>query len=133
MALCNSRVQCLDEVLGRAKDRPALRRRDHAFDHRGVAQANRTPWADAGICPRLASEEAGLGFLSVRQEAYEIGVSIPLNHDPRLEALCAIVRSPEYRRLLADLPGYDTGKTGEPRSIGTRSKAAQPTGLPPGH
>ena len=35
-------------------------------DHRGVADAIRAHWADAGVCLRLTSEEAGLAFLSVR-------------------------------------------------------------------
>ena len=33
-----------------------------ASDHRGVAEAVRNGWADAGVCLRLVSEEAGLGF-----------------------------------------------------------------------
>jgi hypothetical protein len=41
-------------------------------------------------------------------------------HDPRLVALCEVVRSTEYRRMLGELPGYDTSRTGELRSIGTQ-------------
>ena len=46
------------------------RRRPHrALDHRGVAEAIRAGWADAGICLRLTSDEANLSFLSVRRES----------------------------------------------------------------
>lgn len=104
-------------MLGRAKEHHPAGRRHQAHDHRGVAQAIRGRWADAGICLRLTSEEAGLGFLSVRREAYEIVFSSSIKHDPRLVALCEVVRSAEYRRILGELPGYDTARTGELRPI----------------
>ena len=34
-------------------------------------------------------------------------------NDPRVQALIETVRSSEYRRILQDLPGYDTRKSGE--------------------
>ena len=57
--------QCLDELLGGRRAIP----RCVASDHRGVAEAVRSGWADAGVCLRLVVEEAGLEFLGVRQEA----------------------------------------------------------------
>jgi molybdate-binding protein/transcriptional regulator with XRE-family HTH domain len=111
--------QCLDEVIGRrdpdrgGTPRPQLRRAPRAHDHRGVADAIRGDGADAGICLRLTSEEAGLSFLSVRQEAYEFCLPDALLQDPRTAALLRVVRSAAYRRLLADLPGYDSSRTGE--------------------
>jgi molybdate-binding protein/DNA-binding XRE family transcriptional regulator len=57
--------QCLDELLGGRRVVP----RCVASDHRGVAEAVRSGWADAGVCLRLVVEEAGLEFLGVRQEA----------------------------------------------------------------
>jgi len=99
--------RCLDELLG---DRRPPRRLAH--DHRGVAQAVRDGWADAGVCLRLAGEEAGLDVLSVRSEAYDYCVPEALRQDPRVAALIRVVRSPAYRRLLAALPGYDASATG---------------------
>src|SRR5262249_62398403 len=83
-----------------------------AYAPRGVAGAVRAGWADAGICLRLAGEEAGLGFLPVRREAYDLCFPAPMADDPRLRALVAAVRSPAYRRLLGELPGYDSAATG---------------------
>jgi molybdate-binding protein len=100
--------QCLDEVL---HDRPAPRQ--IARDHRGVADAIRNGWADAGICLRLVAEEAGLRFLNVRQESYDLVYRTELATEPRLRALVAVIRSPQFRRLLSELPGYDTTATGE--------------------
>ncbi len=110
--------QCLDEILQGSGVRQPSGRSPRALDHRGVADAIRAATADAGICLRLASEEAGLGFLSVRREAYEICLPDPLLADPRGRALLQVVRSPAYRRLLADLPGYDAAKTGDLRPVG---------------
>jgi molybdate-binding protein/DNA-binding XRE family transcriptional regulator len=100
--------QCLDELL---HDRPAPRRL--ARDHRGVAEAVRCGWADAGVCVRLVSEEAGLRFLSVCEEAYDLCFPASLESDPRVRALVKVIRSTSYRRLLGQLPGYDTSDTGE--------------------
>lgn len=93
--------QCLEEVLG-SKQAP----RHIARDHRGVAEAVRGGWADAGICLRLVGEEAALRFLPVRQEAYDLCFAADQEHDPRIRALLSAVRSARYRSQLDDLPGY---------------------------
>jgi molybdate-binding protein/transcriptional regulator with XRE-family HTH domain len=104
--------QCLDELLGTR--RPPRRM---ASDHRGVAEAIRSGWADLGVCLRLASEEAGLEFLSIRREAYDLCFPQALKSDPRLKALIDTVRSPSYRRLLGALPGYDCADSGRLQHI----------------
>ena len=109
--------QCLDEILEGKEARQPRGRPTRALDHRGVAEAVRAENADAGICLRLTSEEAGLRFLSVRHEAYEICLTDSFLADPRGRALLQVVRSLAYRRLLADLPGYDSSNTGDLRPL----------------
>jgi len=104
--------QCQDELLG---DRPPPRR--SASDHRGVAEAIRSGWADLGVCLRLAAAEAGLNFLSLRREAYDLCFPATLEHDPRIQALIAAVQAPTYRQAIAELPGYDRAATGELRRV----------------
>ncbi len=104
--------QCLDELFG---DRRPPRRL--ASSHRGVAEAVRCGWADAGVCLRLVSEEAGLDFLRVREEAYDICFPERWEGDPRIQALLRVVRSASYRRALDDLPGYRSAETGEEHRI----------------
>jgi molybdate-binding protein/transcriptional regulator with XRE-family HTH domain len=99
--------QCLDEILTGHRQFRHL-----ASDHRGVAEAVRGGWADAGVCLRLVSEEAGLDYLSVRQEAYDLCFPTRWESDPRLKALVQAVRSPIYRKSLEELPGYDSNAAG---------------------
>jgi molybdate-binding protein/transcriptional regulator with XRE-family HTH domain len=100
--------QCLDELLsGR---RPPRRL---ASDHRSVAEAVRHGWADVGVCLRLVSEEAGLDFLGVRDEAYDLCFPEAWEGDRRIQALVAVLRSTAYRRALGELPGYNSAETGE--------------------
>jgi molybdate-binding protein len=104
--------QCLDELLeGRSPPRRL------ASDHRGVAEAVRSGWADAGVCLRLVGEEAGLGFLPVRREDYDLCIHESSAGDHRVQALLQTLRSPSYRRAVGELPGYDSRKTGELRDV----------------
>jgi putative molybdopterin biosynthesis protein len=99
--------QCLDRLL---ENRPAPRRL--ARNHRGVAEAVHSGWADAGVCVQLTSAEAGLAFFPVQEEAYDLCIPSELVDDPRIQSLLQVVRSVEYRQLLGQLPGYDTAETG---------------------
>lgn len=94
--------QCLDEILGSRRRLPLVAR-----DHRGVVEAVRAGWADAGVCLRLVGEEAGLKFHSVRREAYDLCFSTVMADDPRIKALLAVLRLSDYRRQFEDLPGYE--------------------------
>jgi molybdate-binding protein/DNA-binding XRE family transcriptional regulator len=108
---------CLNELIGTSLGRKSRQPLPEARSHRGVADAIRGDWADAGVCLKLASEELGLSFLSVRREPYEICFADSAADDPRLVALANVVRSSNYRRLLSELPGYEVSKTGELRHL----------------
>ena len=77
-------------------------------------------WADAGVCVRLVSEEAGLRFLSVRIENYDLSFLKSVESDPRIKALVRVVRSTTYRRLLGELPGYNVADAGILESTSAR-------------
>lgn len=99
--------QCLDRVL---ENRPSPSR--IARNHQGVTEAILSGWADAGICVQLAASEAGLNFLPVQREAYDLCYRADFADDRRLKGLLATLRSKTYRQLLASLPGYETAETG---------------------
>lgn len=99
--------RCLDQLLaGRAAPRRLAR------DHRGVAEAVRSGWADAGVCLQLTSAEAGLAFLPVQEEAYDLCIPNRFLEDPRIRSLLNVVRSARYRQMLSNLPGYNSRHTG---------------------
>jgi putative molybdopterin biosynthesis protein len=98
---------CLDQILP-----PRLSPRYMARDHRGVAEAVRSGWADAGVCIQLASAEAGLSFLPVQEEDFDVCFPIAFSDDRRLKAFLNVVRSTAYRNLIGELPGYDVSETG---------------------
>lgn len=104
--------QCLDEVLG---DRQPPRHLAHS--HRGVAEAIRAGYADAGVCVQLVSEQAGLTFLGIRTEPHDLCVPTTELDDPKIQALIEVVQSQSYRRLMAELPGYTSQDAGAIRAV----------------
>jgi molybdate-binding protein/DNA-binding XRE family transcriptional regulator len=104
--------QCLDELFGRP-----VTHRHLAKHHRGVVEAISSEWADAGICVQLASAEAGLDFIPIQEEAFDLCIPTEFLDDPRVQGLLAVVRSHTFRTTLASLPGYNTVTTGELREL----------------
>ncbi|MBA4029394.1 MAG: XRE family transcriptional regulator [Planctomyces sp.] len=99
--------RCLDRLFdGRTTPRRQAR------NHRGVAEAIQSGWADAGVCVRLASAEAGLDFLPLEREAYDVCIPEALVHDRRVKAFIQVVKSASYRKIMSALPGYDMKETG---------------------
>ena len=98
--------ECLDELCKRASGRIVP-------SHAAVADAVRGGWADAGVCVQLSAENAGLNFVPVRKEAVDFCFPSALRHDARIQALLRLLRSRPYRRMIAELPGYETRETGE--------------------
>lgn len=86
-----------------------------ARHHREVSGAIRSGWADAGVCVQVAAAEAGLDFISLGTEAYDLVLPADFEDDLRFRSLVEVVRSRPYRRLLGELPGYDVGATGSLR------------------
>jgi len=100
--------ECLDELSG-GRD---LRGRA-VSGHGAVAEAVRSGWADAGVCVKLCADEAGLNFLPVRTELLDLCFPKAMEWEPRLLALVRLLRSASHRRLIGELPGYDTRHMGE--------------------
>ncbi len=103
----------LDRLLG-ARSR---RFRHEVRDHRAVALAIRSGYAQAGIAVRLAAEEAGLDFVTLQQEDYELCYRNDLRGDEPLAALRKALKRAELRRLTRDLPGLEVARMGEERSV----------------
>jgi molybdate-binding protein/transcriptional regulator with XRE-family HTH domain len=103
----------LDRLLGARR----ARFRHEARDHRAVTLAIRAGYAQAGITVKLAAEEAGLNFVALQQEDYELCYREELRDTEPLIALRAALERTELRRLTRDLPGLDVARMGEERSV----------------
>jgi len=68
--------------------------------------------ADAGICTRRSAEAAGLAFLPLGTDSYELVMNAGSGEDPRMEELEEEIRSDAYKGRLSAAGGYDTGNTG---------------------
>ena len=86
--------------------------RNIAQNHWEVAMAVSQGWVDAGVCHRLTAEQAGLEFLQVSQEAFDLCYPVHLENDPRIRALRKVVQSAGYRKCLAGFRGIDTRTSG---------------------
>lgn len=86
-------------------------------DHRAVAATVSSGWAEAGVCVRPAAAEAHLGFIPLHRESYELCVAEAQMEDPRITALMTTLQSKSYRQLIADVPGCESGHTGDVRSV----------------
>ena len=80
--------------------------------HIAVALAVKSGEADAGMCVYSAARALGLPFVPVAQERYELAFRKEYADDPRLTALITAVHSPEFKKILNNLGGYDTKETG---------------------
>lgn len=100
--------ECLDRLSG-----PRRLPGRVVSSHTAVAQAVRASWADAGVCIKLAAEEAGVNFIPVRTELLDFCFPAALAREARVLALVRLLRSRAHRQLISELPGYDARETGE--------------------
>lgn len=104
--------RCQDKVLENRQAPEQI-----AADHREVATAVRSGWVDAGVCHRLVAEQAGLDFLQVSKEAFDLCYPNQLVNDPRIKALKKVICSQQYRKCLEHLRGYEVHTTGEEETL----------------
>jgi molybdate-binding protein/DNA-binding XRE family transcriptional regulator len=91
---------------------------DHVVTgHRAVAATVSSGWAEAGVCVKPVAADAGLRFMSLQQEAYELCVADALTDDPRVVALIETLQSLGYRHQIEGTPGCTARETGHVRSV----------------
>ncbi|GMU93233.1 MAG: hypothetical protein AMXMBFR4_22910 [Candidatus Hydrogenedentota bacterium] len=88
-----------------------------ARDHHEVVAAIASGVAQAGIAIRWVAEEAGLDFLSVQEEPYDLCFHESLADSPALRELTAVIQGNAYRSQIASLPGYHADTTGLLRRV----------------
>lgn len=80
--------------------------------HLGVAATVAEGRADVGIGIRAAAEAAGLDFLPLSRERYDLVIPLRLRDTRPVRALLDTLTSPRLRDVVASLGGYDVSTMG---------------------
>jgi putative molybdopterin biosynthesis protein len=109
----------LDELLAQLKMRPGdLDGYGNAEpSHAAVAQAVASGAADAGLGIEAAARSRGLDFVPLVQEDYFlVCLKAALDREP-IQALLEVLRSTDWERRVASLPGYEPDRSGQVLSL----------------
>ena len=82
-----------------------------------VAQAIRAGRADCGIATRAVADAAGLGFVALTWERFDLVLRQRDYFLPGPQALFRLMRTEAFHERARELGGYDTGETGDVRLV----------------
>ena len=90
-----------------------------ATTHLGVCLAVKSGDADLGMAVYSAAHSFSLSFIPVGVERYELVTTRKLyESDSRIRAIADLIQTPEFKRVLTGLGGYEIEKTGVIRMCG---------------
>lgn len=118
----------LDYLLARQRIAPRRIRgyEREEYTHMAVAVAVASGLADCGLGIRSAASALGLDFVPIEREQYDLVLRGDFARSAAGEALLATVRSPELRRAVERLGGYDLASAGSVRELGTPKRRGRP-------
>jgi putative molybdopterin biosynthesis protein len=82
-----------------------------------IAQAVRAGRADCGIATRSVAQAAGLGFVPLTWERFDLAMRQRDYFLPGLQALAKFLRTEAFHARGRELTGYDTAEAGEVRLV----------------
>ncbi len=82
-----------------------------------IAQAVRSGRADCGIATRAVAHAAGLGFLPLTWEQFDLALRQRSYFLPGPQALFRFIRTATFHERSGELTGYDLGEAGEVRLV----------------
>jgi excisionase family DNA binding protein len=82
-----------------------------------IAQAVRAGHADCGIATRSVAQAAGLGFVPLTWEHFDLAMRQRDYFLPRLQALAKFLRTEAFHTRGRELTGYDTAEAGDVRHV----------------
>jgi putative molybdopterin biosynthesis protein len=85
---------------------------DEEFTHTAVAVQVACGSADAGLGILAAARALGLDFIPLATERYDLCIAERFMDDPRVRAVLEVLGSPDFRRAVAALGGYDVTEMG---------------------
>jgi putative molybdopterin biosynthesis protein len=83
------------------------------YTHLAVAVAVQSGVADCGLGIAAAARALKLDFVPLEQERYDLVIPQAHYESDLLRPLLDLVRGPDFRRAVSDLPGYDATHMGE--------------------
>jgi putative molybdopterin biosynthesis protein len=83
------------------------------YTHLAVAAAIASGRADCGLGIAAAAQALGLDFIPLYQERYDLVIPQRYYEDKLLEPLLSLLHDPEFKTIVASLPGYDIDKMGQ--------------------
>ncbi len=83
------------------------------YTHLAVAVAVQSGVADCGLGIAAAARALKLDFIPLEQERYDLVIPRAHYESDLLRPLLDLIRGPEFRRAVAELPGYDATHMGE--------------------
>lgn len=108
--------QLLEGLLRRAGIRPAtVRHADIAPTGPDIAQAIRAGHADCGVATRSVATGAGVGFVPVITERFDLLMRQRDSYRPPLQSFLALLRTPQFAARAAELGGLDVSAAGSIR------------------
>jgi putative molybdopterin biosynthesis protein len=107
----------LDELLGHAGLPRAAPDVPVEPSHNAVAAAVASGSADAGFGIEAAARGAGLEFIALAKERYFLVTLAAHLEDPQVQRLRAVLRTPEWQRALASIPGHESDEAGRVLSL----------------
>jgi putative molybdopterin biosynthesis protein len=85
------------------------------YTHLAVAVAVQSGVADCGLGIAAAARALKLDFIPLEQERYDLVIPRAYYESDLLRPLLDLIRGPDFRRAVAELPGYDATHMGEAR------------------
>ena len=82
-----------------------------------IAQAVRAGRADCGIATRSVAQAAGLGFVPLTWERFDLATRQRHHFLPELQALAKFLRTEAFHVRARELTGYDTSEAGDVRHV----------------
>jgi putative molybdopterin biosynthesis protein len=87
--------------------------RREEYTHLAVAAAVQSGVADCGLGVRAAARALDLDFVSVEWERYDLVIPQPFYESELLQPLLTLIRGESFRKVVAELEGYDASGMGE--------------------
>jgi molybdate-binding protein len=84
-----------------------------ATTHTAVAQAIRSRRADVGLGLEAAARAAGLDFIPLFQERFDLVLPEEALHERKVQVILDYLQSKAFRHSLEGLPGYEHSHSGE--------------------